>query len=114
MSDVDRHDHAAAKDADPKTLTTIVVGAVGVILLFVTIMGLEVLYYRTSEAESLRKFGSEEPQELRRLRSEQLEQINAYRWVDRENGIVAIPIDRAMELLVEESKKSGDARAGAR
>jgi hypothetical protein len=29
------------------------------------------------------------------------EQLNKYGWVDREKGVVHIPIDRAMELVVE-------------
>ena len=31
----------------------------------------------------------------------QLDQLNSYGWVSREEGIVRIPINRAMELLVE-------------
>ena len=31
----------------------------------------------------------------------QLDRLNSYGWVSREEGIVRIPINRAMELLVE-------------
>ena len=31
----------------------------------------------------------------------QMEQLNSYGWVSREDGIVRVPIDRAMELLIE-------------
>jgi len=27
--------------------------------------------------------------------------LNEYRWIDRKAGIVAIPVDRAMELLIQ-------------
>ncbi|HLH45109.1 MAG TPA: hypothetical protein VKV74_19120 [Bryobacteraceae bacterium] len=32
---------------------------------------------------------------------EQMQQLNSYRWVDRDKGVVAIPITRAMELIVQ-------------
>ena len=31
--------------------------------------------------------------------------LNSYRWVDRSKGIVHIPIERAMELMVERKKQ---------
>jgi len=33
------------------------------------------------------------------LRQQQSEKLNSYGWVDRSNGIVRIPIDRAMDLI---------------
>jgi hypothetical protein len=98
--------HVGSSD-DPKISTTIIVGVVGLVLVFVLILLLEVLYYRTVEAENYRKVISQQPEELRLARSEQLEQLNTSRWVDRENGVVAIPIDRAMRLVVEESRSAG-------
>jgi len=38
--------------------------------------------------------------ELARLRDYERGMLNEYRWVDREEGLVAIPIDRAIDLLV--------------
>ena len=91
-----------------EVVTASEVALISAVWLFVIVVALEVLYHRTAEAESARKFGTEDPQELRQVRNDQLEQINAYRWVDRERGIVAVPIERAMELLVEESKVPGN------
>ena len=31
----------------------------------------------------------------------QTERLNSYGWVDRSNGVVHIPIDRAMDLIIE-------------
>jgi hypothetical protein len=33
------------------------------------------------------------------MRAAEAAQLNSYRWVDREAGIAAIPIERAMEIL---------------
>lgn len=35
-------------------------------------------------------------------RDEQSELLQGYRWLDRETGAVRLPIERAMELVVEE------------
>jgi len=45
--------------------------------------------------------------ELRRayladLRGKQMKQAQSYAWVDQKNGVVQLPIDRAMDLVVKE------------
>jgi len=35
------------------------------------------------------------------LRAQQLATLNSYGWVDRSNGVIRIPIQRAMELVVQ-------------
>src|SRR5581483_882040 len=35
------------------------------------------------------------------LLAAQNEKLNSYGWIDRSNGIVRIPIDRAMDLILE-------------
>jgi hypothetical protein len=39
--------------------------------------------------------------ELEALRTEQFLRLNSYGWVDRETEVVHIPVERAMQLLVE-------------
>lgn len=39
--------------------------------------------------------------DLHRLRATEQELLTTYGWVDRERGIVRIPIERAMDLLLE-------------
>jgi hypothetical protein len=36
------------------------------------------------------------------LRAQQEKQATSYGWVDQKNGVVQLPIDRAMELVVEQ------------
>jgi hypothetical protein len=38
-------------------------------------------------------------QDLRQLRAAEDAVLNSYGWIDRKNGVVRIPIERAMELL---------------
>ena len=41
------------------------------------------------------------PEELRQLRVAENALLSSYSWVDRDAGIVKIPIDRAMEILAK-------------
>ena len=41
------------------------------------------------------------PNELRRMRAAEQAALNSYGWVDKEAGIVRIPVDRAMEILTK-------------
>lgn len=88
--------------SDPDTPRTLYVGVVGVVLVFVAIIALQALFYHVQESEVARKSGAGAPEELAALRAEQLELLNNYRWIDRNKGTVAIPIERAMELMVSE------------
>jgi hypothetical protein len=44
---------------------------------------------------------SNPPNDLRELRAEEDKILSSYGWVDKDAGIVRIPIDRAMALVVE-------------
>jgi hypothetical protein len=46
------------------------------------------------------------PIDLREMRSAEDQLLNRYSWVDRDKGVVRLPIDRAMDLLVERGLKS--------
>jgi len=41
------------------------------------------------------------PNELRQLRAAEEATLNSYGWVDKDGGIVKIPVDRAMEILAK-------------
>ena len=41
----------------------------------------------------------DETDELHRVEAEQRARLNGYRWVDRAQGIVSIPIDQAMRMI---------------
>ncbi len=94
---------STSTQGDPNTSTTILVGLVGAILVFVIIVGLQTLFYRAEYAETVSKVYRRDPQELSRLRADQIEQLHGYRWIDREKGVVAVPIEIALELVVRES-----------
>lgn len=109
MSEELQHGHAAAADEDdPRGSATFLVGLIGAIVVLVVVLGLETLYYRTVERENERKVLAEQPEQLRHLQAEQLRMLNEYRWVDQPNQVVAIPIERAMQLVAEERKAGNE------
>ncbi len=84
---------------DPDPLTTATVGIVGTILVIVVVVWVQGLYLDVERTELQRKVVNQVPAELESLRATQRKRLHATGWVDKPNGFVAIPIDRAMELL---------------
>jgi hypothetical protein len=84
---------------DPDALTTATVGIVGTLIVIIVVVFLQGLYEKQKREEFQRKVVDEVPIELRNLRAAQLAQLQATGWIDKEKGIVAIPIERAMALL---------------
>ncbi|MFB3785443.1 MAG: hypothetical protein ACE15F_03645 [bacterium] len=87
---------------DLNTSLIALIGFLSAILLFGLIVGLQVWYYTYQEREFARKVVSQRPAELTQVTAKQQEQLHAYRWVNEASRAVAIPIGRAMELVVKE------------
>lgn len=87
---------------DPDALTTTTVAIVGTLLVIIAVVFVQGLYESESGAEFGRKVVDEAPAELRSLRAAQRTRLNETGWIDKENGIVAIPIEKAMELLASD------------
>ncbi|MEN8151282.1 MAG: hypothetical protein ABFS86_15810 [Planctomycetota bacterium] len=81
----------------------VMVGVVSAILLFAIIVGFSGAFLIWEKQEAAKKTSPLAPDELRRLRSQQMGELGAYRWVSEKDGIVRIPVDRAMEIVVREA-----------
>lgn len=98
-------------------INELAVGKVGVALLLVTIAAMALLlglfsYFKSQEGG---KAVSEDPTkvfpqpqlethpapELKQVLDEQNQMLNSYGWVDQQKGVVRIPIDRAMDMVVQ-------------
>lgn len=97
---------------DPNVTTTALVGLIGALLLLVIIVGLQALVAGTQRQEFQRKVVDRPNAELTTLRSQQMEKLAGYRYVDQKHGVVAVPIERAMELVVRQyqERQAGAAR----
>jgi hypothetical protein len=101
------HDHERS-DAKAKPLLWFALGLTGVavgtfILMGIMFKALEAGSPYTGETEREEKneplLQTRSKQDLHEILDAQREQIESYEWVNREAGVVRIPIDRAMDIL---------------
>lgn len=84
------------------TQKVVLAGLLGVILTIAAIMALQVLYYRyLSDAQTTEESGRSS-EKLEKSLADQQQKLTEYGIIDTEKGIVAVPIQRAMELVVAE------------
>jgi len=88
----------------PISATTLLVA----LLLFVAGAGLVALLAPVVSAWNTRTLRAERgwaqtPAQTVQTRAAQLERLSQYTWIDRKTGVVAVPIERAMQLYVQES-----------
>lgn len=88
---------------DVRTSTVALVGFVGSIVVVAIIVLLQVIYYRMAADQFRQKDLDQTLTELAEVLNVQQAKLTQYRWVDQAKGIVAIPIDRAMSLVVREA-----------
>ena len=86
------------EQSDPDAFQIMFIGALGAILMVVAVFVVQGLYERRQQFEFQRKIVSQTPRDLKDARAAQLEKFQP-RWIDRSAGIVAMPIERAMELV---------------
>lgn len=85
------------------------VGLIGTVLTTAIILGLQVMYHAMTDAERARKDSPSASPVLAAELTRQRARLTGYRVVDPAKGVVAIPIDRAMDLVVRERGPSGKA-----
>lgn len=93
-------EHTEQDRPDVALLT--VIGVAGILFLLVVVFAVQALFFSMDRAEEVRKDTGIRPATALQQRAEQQQLIGAYRWIDQKGGVVGIPIERAMELLVKE------------
>ncbi len=88
-------------EGDPKTGLTATIGIVGSLILILIVVALQALFYHV-EDDIYSEIYAEPNLDVRMVKAQQLEVLNSYGWVDREKGVVRIPIDRAIEMVIAE------------
>jgi hypothetical protein len=97
------HPESHVAEDNPDIAATVATGVIGVALLVGIVVALQGLYAKADAAEFRQKVESQPSVELQDLQSRQRDKIS--RWVkDPATGVVRMPIDRAMELVVDERK----------
>ena len=98
------HSDYERQDINPKVV--ILVSVVSVIILIVILVLLS--DYFMIEKENIVYETNLKPvsADLREIRSMETETLTNYKLLDKDNGIYQIPIERAMQLIAEESFKT--------
>jgi hypothetical protein len=100
---------AAAKE-DIHTPLVFTIGTVFVILLFALILLLQAYFHRAQRQEYQTKVVIPRIEALDSSLAEQEQDLHSYRWIDRQSGVVGIPIARAVELVVAEGLSNAGSR----
>lgn len=104
MHEPHAHESFRVEEEQPDNRHLFVYGVVIAATFFICGIVLTSVFHRATAA-MLVKRGSQPGRELRELRADEAERLGGYAWVDKGKGVVRIPVDRAMELLVEEAQK---------
>ena len=104
---------AAAKE-DLHIPRIFTIGAVFVILLFVSILLLQAYFYRAARQEYNTKVVVPRNEALVASLAGQQQQLHSYRWIDQEKGVVGIPVQRAVELIIQEGLDTERAKSPPR
>ena len=94
---------------DVNTPMIAVVGVIATILVIAIVVLLVVVFYRVEADQRYAKDISRPEIEISELTAKQQGNLASYGWVKQERGIVSIPINRAMKLVVAEISRDRQA-----
>jgi hypothetical protein len=89
--------------SEPHALLIAGFGIASVIGLVVIILGIQAYFDHLREQAEYEKVAVPVAQDLKNLHSQEDEELNNYKYVDRGKGTVQIPIGRAMQLIAQEA-----------
>jgi hypothetical protein len=87
---------------DLNTPKIAVVGFISAIIVFALIILLQVMYYWAEAQQRLVKDVDQPYLEYANLTADQQAKLAKYQWIDKDKQVVAIPIRRAMEIVVDD------------
>lgn len=88
---------------EPKSWMIVAWGAGTVLVLVLVIVGIQFYFDRVKEQQVYQKQMEPVSADLLSLRAKEDAHLHSYAYLDRNKGVVRIPIDRAMELLAKEA-----------
>ena len=80
----------------------VVIGFISAIVTFAAIVGAQALSFAAYSAETKEKDILAADAIVNDALTQQQARLSSYNWVDPEKGVVSIPIDEAMKLVLEE------------
>jgi lysylphosphatidylglycerol synthetase-like protein (DUF2156 family) len=96
----------AAVSAESKgSFTATLLAAVGGFSIFLIILVIAYLPNKAAPAGDGVKTPAERKAALAELRGKEQTAATTYGWVDKDKGVVRLPLERAVELTIQEAKK---------
>lgn len=86
------------------TFGVVLIGLVAAVLLWVSVVALQAYYYSTAGKLESERGSSGKSREVRDLKAEQRAYLQEGKYVDPKKGIVTIPADDAMRLVLRDAK----------
>lgn len=80
-----------------------VIGIIGFLLLFAIIIGIVYLPKRPGPADA--EIVADRKAKLAEVEAQQQELISSYAWVDQTEGVIRIPVEQSMKLVVTELQR---------
>ena len=94
-----------ARYDDINTPSIVVIGFISAIVVFAIIVGVQALYFSYEQTVIDRRETSSPSVEAANLIAEQETRLQRRGWINREEGRIAISIDRAMQVVVDELRQ---------
>jgi hypothetical protein len=89
--------------SDPRALLIAGLGICSLIGLVLVVLSVQAYFDHVREEAAYQTVYAPVAQDLRDLHAKEAEELNTYKYLDRNKGVVQIPIGRAMQLLAEEA-----------
>lgn len=88
---------------EPRTGLIALLGGATVIALVLIVAGVEGYYDHVRDQQIFVKQLEPVSEDLKALRAREAAQLHSYQYIDRAKGTVRLPIERAMDLVIEEA-----------
>lgn len=89
--------------SEPRALLIASIGIASILGLTAMILGVQAYFDHLHEQQMYEKVLVPVSQDLKNLHTQEDEELNTYKYIDRGKGIVQIPITRAMQLIEQEA-----------
>ncbi|MBL8148805.1 MAG: hypothetical protein JNN15_02630 [Blastocatellia bacterium] len=90
---------------EPQSNKIAILVILGSILLVVIIGALEYYFEYIKNEQMYTNVLSKQSDQLREVRAKEDTDLNSYKYVNKEKGVVQIPIERSMEVLIKEAEQ---------
>ena len=89
--------------SEPRAGFIAAIGGAIMITLVLVIAGVQAYYDHVRDQQIFVKQLEPVSEDLKALRAREAQQLHSYQYIDRAKGTVRIPIERAMDLLIQEA-----------